>query len=232
MNWFYQPEIPTGNHTLQDEEFRHCVKVLRKKTGDEIQLIDGKGKYYIAIIDSIEKHRCTFTIKNVEEEPQRTYTIHLAVAPTKNQDRLEWFVEKAIEFGVDQISFIQCVHSERTTVKQERIDRIAVSAMKQSGRATLPGFSPLTSLKLFMDSEGADQKFIAHVDQQNQDHLLQKATPGKKYIVLIGPEGDFSEEEIDLALTNGFQKISLGNYRLRTETAAIAACQILHLVNV
>ena len=231
MNWFFQPELPTGNHTLQDEEFRHCTKVLRKRTGDEIQLVDGKGTYYSAVIDSIEKQQCSFTILKTEQEIPRRYAIHLAVAPTKNQDRLEWFVEKAIEFGIDQISFIQCEHSERTTVKQERIQRIAISAMKQSGRATLPDFHGILPLNSFIETDTADQKFIAHVDQQNPVQLVHAATTGKIYSVLIGPEGDFSAEEIAFATGRGYQKISLGNYRLRTETAALSACQILHLVN-
>ncbi len=155
----------------------------------------------------------------------------MAVAPTKNQDRLEWFVEKAIEFGVDEISFLRCEHSERTSIKQDRIDRIAVSAMKQSGRATLPVFNLLTDFKTFVETKSGTQRFIAYVDQENPDHLFQLATKQKNYTVLIGPEGDFSEAEIALASVNGFQKVSLGNHRLRTETAAIAACQILHLVN-
>lgn len=231
MNWFFQPGIPDGDLFLEDEEFRHCVKVLRKKSGDEIQLIDGKGTYYFATISSIEKHRCTFKITNAEHEQQKGYSIHIAVAPTKNQDRLEWFVEKAIEFGVDRISFIRCAHSERTTIKQDRVDRIAVSAMKQSARATLPTFSMVTDFKTFVETNQDDQQFIAHVDQQNPDHLFQVASPKKNYSVLIGPEGDFSEEEILFANQQGFQKVSLGDSRLRTETAAIAACHILHLVN-
>ncbi len=231
MNWFFQPGIRDGNHFLEEEEFRHCVKVLRKKTGDEIHLVDGKGKYYVATLDAIEKHRCTFTINKVDPENQKDYSIHIAVAPTKNQDRLEWFVEKAIEFGVDEISFLQCEHSERITIKQTRIDRIAVSAMKQSGRATLPVFNPLTNFKTFVETNTSPQRFIAYVDQENPDHLFQLATRQNNYTVLIGPEGDFSEAEISLAIANGFQKVSLGNHRLRTETAAIAACHILHLVN-
>ena len=232
MNWFFQPAIPEGNHFLVDEEFRHCIKVLRKKVGDQIQLVDGKGTYYFAVLTSVEKNRCTFSLSNSEAENKKEYHIHIAIAPTKNQDRVEWFVEKAIEFGVDQISFIRCFHSERTSIKQERIDRIAVSAMKQSGRATLPRFSILTDFKTFIETTTDDQRFIAYVDQQNPNHLFQVATPAKNYTVLIGPEGDFSEEEIESASKQGFRKVSLGNYRLRTETAAISACQILHLVNI
>ncbi len=231
MNWFYQPGIQEGNTFLEDEEFRHCTKVFRKKIGDEIQLIDGNGNYFVAIIDSIEKHRCTFAIHSTSKEEKKDYAIHIAIAPTKNQDRLEWFVEKAIELGIDAISFVICEHSERTSIKQERINRIAVSALKQSGRATLPLFSPPIRFKEFIKQNHTGEKYIGYVDQQNPDHLFKIATPKKNYLVLIGPEGDFSKEEIEVAQATGFQKISLGNYRLRTETAAITACQILHLAN-
>lgn len=232
MNWFYQPGVQEGNHFLEDEEFRHCTKVLRNKIGDEIQIIDGNGNYFVAIINSIEKQRCHFSITDSKKEIPKQYGIHIAVAPTKNQDRLEWFVEKAVELGVDEISFLSCDHSERISIKQARIDRVAISALKQCGRATLPLFSAITDFKTFVEMNFEGEKFMAYVDNTNPNHLFHLAKPSKKYVVLIGPEGDFSTEELKNAEINGFQKISLGNYRLRTETAAITACQILHLVNV
>lgn len=231
MNWFFQPNIAAGNCYLDGDEFRHCVKVLRKNTGDEINLIDGKGTYYKAIIKEILKNNCLFEIIHQSKESTRDYTIHIALAPTKNMERIEWFVEKAIEIGVDAISFVQCDHSERTRIKQERIDRIAISAIKQSGRATLPNFASFSNLSSFIESDTSSERFIAYVDNTNPDYLFKLAGQNKSYTVLIGPEGDFSTAELSHAIDKGYRKVSLGNHRLRTETAALAACHILNLVN-
>ena len=231
MNLFYQPQLPQGIHYLDPDESRHAVKVLRKKTGDPIRLTDGKGLYYDATITTADAHRCSFDIIQKIPEALRTFSIHIAISPTKHPDRIEWFVEKAVEFGIDDITLIACDHTERQHLKLERLEKMAISAMKQSLRATLTHIHPLTNFRNVILNNNAQQKFIAHVDHDNQDQLKNLATPGTSYLVLIGPEGDFSEEELSLAEARDFKKISLGPARLRTETAGLAACHILNLAN-
>lgn len=227
MNLFYQPDIETRQ--LSEEESRHAVKVLRLKRDDTIRITDGKGKFYDAQITETGKRHCQFEILKTDQQPARDFQIHIAIAPTKNADRIEWFVEKAIEIGVEKISFLLCQNSERKSINLERIEKIAVGAMKQSQQAWLP---QLTEMKKFDEvvNEQADQKFIAVVDATNPKHLKKIATPSQKYLVLIGPEGDFRIDEIETALQKGFQKVSLGANRLRTETAGLAACHILNLI--
>ncbi|SKC83094.1 16S rRNA (uracil(1498)-N(3))-methyltransferase [Ohtaekwangia koreensis] len=230
MNLFYQPLLPEGILYLDADESRHCIKVLRHNTGDVIHITDGKGFFYDAVITKADDRQCTFRIQEKSAKPVRDYTIHIAISPTKNADRIEWFVEKAVELGVDIVSIINCENTERTYLKKERLEKVAVSAMKQSLKATLPRIEGLLEFDAIVKSE-ASQKFIAFVDQQNPDHLKNIALPGKDYLVLIGPEGDFSAEELSAAIANGFQKVSLGQSRLRTETAGLAACHILNLAN-
>lgn len=232
MNLFYQPHIKEGVLYLDPEESRHCAKVLRKKTGDTITITDGKGIFYKASLTDIQKDRCTFSILNETPEPERTFNIHIAISPTKHTDRIEWFVEKVVELGVDEISFVICRTSERTHFKTDRVSRIAISAMKQSLRATLPVIHEPIPLAEFMKAAQAEEKYIAHVDTTNPSHLAHLAASGKSYCILIGPEGDFTAEEITQAMTLGYQKVSLGKNRLRTETAGMAACHTLNLVNV
>jgi 16S rRNA (uracil1498-N3)-methyltransferase len=231
VNLFYQPLIPNGVRYLDEEESRHCVKVLRKNQGDSIRLTDGKGLFYDAIIRKADSKQCTFDITSDQESPKRNFSIHLAISPTKNADRLEWFVEKATEFGIDKITPIHCQHTERTYFKADRLEKVAVSAMKQSLKATLPVIQALTDFQALIKSSSEEQRFIAFVDSNNPNHLLRLASPHASYLVVIGPEGDFSSEELGLALNAGFIKVSLGDSRLRTETAGIAACHILNLVN-
>lgn len=231
MNLFYQPLIHEGIHHLDAEESRHCVKVLRKKTGELIHLTDGKGFFYEAAILKNDPAQCDFKITSKTPEPPKDFFIHIAIAPTKNADRIEWFVEKAVEFGVNKVSLIECEHSERIFSKTDRLKKIAVTAMKQSLKATLPQIEGLLRLDSLIACADEDQKFIAHVDQSNPLHLKDAARKGLRYLVLIGPEGDFSTKELQLAKEKDFQKISLGSSRLRTETAGIAACHILNLIN-
>lgn len=230
MNLFYQPDIPNDVLFLEPEESRHCIKVLRKRAGDTIQITDGKGSFYSATIEKADASKCTFSILTHEEVAPLPFSIHIAISPTKNADRIEWFVEKATEFGIDEISLIDCDHTERTFIKKERLEKVAVSAMKQSVKARLPIIHELRKFKAVVDSV-ADQKFIAFVDHTNPLQLQQAALPKKRYLILVGPEGDFSLEELALTMNNGFQKVSLGQSRLRTETAGLAACHILNLVN-
>lgn len=231
MNLFYQPLIPEGKYYLDPVESRHCTKVLRKKNSDRIQITDGKGFLYHAVITNADTSHCEFDIQDKIAAPQRDHYIHIAISPIKNADRLEWFVEKAVEFGVDEITLIECDHTEKTHVKTERLLKLAISAMKQSLKWTLPTISGPVKLSSLISDNAAASRFIAHVDPTNPTHLLHIAPPHSTYLILIGPEGDFSADELELAIKNGFQAVSLGTSRLRTETAGLAACHILNLVN-
>jgi 16S rRNA (uracil1498-N3)-methyltransferase len=231
VNLFYQPLLPDGVLFLDQEESRHCVKVLRKKPGDEILVTDGKGIFYEAVITGEDYQKCPFTVKHSYKESDRDYSIHIAISPTKNADRLEWFVEKAVELGVDHITVMECENTERTFVKKERLDKVAISAMKQSLKARVPVITSLLKFADVIDKVSEPRRYIAYVDVANPDHLQKIADPHQRYIVLIGPEGDFSADELAMAQTSGFAKVSLGPSRLRTETAGMAACHILNLLN-
>jgi 16S rRNA (uracil1498-N3)-methyltransferase len=231
VNLFYQPRLPEGVHYLDSDESRHVVKVLRKKKGDTINITDGKGNFYKAVIADADSHQCNFDIVEQKVEPARNFHIHIGISPTKNSDRIEWFVEKAVELGVNEITLIQCDHTERQHLKAERLEKMAISAMKQSLKAALPVIHPLVNFRNVVLSSSVSEKYIAHVDHENPNYLKNLVKPGSSYFVLIGPEGDFTEEELTLADTQGFTKISLGPSRLRTETAGLAACHILNLAN-
>ena len=200
------------------------------QTGDTIELTDGHGFLYQAFISEADPKKCSFTISEKKEIPPRNFNISIAVAPTKNIDRIEWFIEKAVEIGIDKIHLLLCKNSERKNVNLDRLTKIAVSAMKQSGQARLPYISDMVPLKEIVTQEAA-QKFICYVDACNPEQLKSLAKPNQRYLVLIGPEGDFNKDEIQLATEHGFKKVSLGPNRLRTETAALTACQILNFVN-
>ncbi|MBL7843419.1 MAG: 16S rRNA (uracil(1498)-N(3))-methyltransferase [Cyclobacteriaceae bacterium] len=231
-NLFYQPDLSQGALFLTPEESKHCLKVLRKKQGDTITLTDGAGYFYEALITEATISQCRFSIQRKWQEQLKKYHIHLAISPTKNPDRIEWMVEKCVEIGIDQITFLSCKNTERKSIKSDRMLKVALSAMKQSVRATLPVLSPLTSFQDFIKTDYSETaKFIAYVDMENPTHLMSLAKPGKHYLVLVGPEGDFTQQELNAALHKGFTKISLGNHRLRTETAGLAACLMLNLVN-
>lgn len=231
MNLFYQPGISAGITHLDAEESRHAVRVLRMSEGDQLTLTDGKGFFYSAKITKADSNKCQFEILDKKEAPKRNFYIHVAIAPTKNADRIEWFVEKATEIGIDEISLVLCKNSERKVINSERIEKIAVSALKQSQQALLPKLKELIPFKKIVEIK-ADQKFIGFVDSANPFHLKTLAQPAKKYLILIGPEGDFSKEELELAIQYGFEKVSLGTNRLRTETAGLVAVQVLALLNV
>lgn len=230
-NLFYQPGIQYGSLFLDPEESRHATKVLRRKAGDTIHITDGKGVLYTCKITEAMAGKCAFRIESSEQEKTKDFYIHIAIAPTKNPDRIEWFVEKSIEIGIDEISFIECDNSERTSIKNERIEKLAISAMKQSLKLTLPNIHSIRKLQDFIKVDNSSKKFIAYVDQTNPDELFKTAIPKENYTVLIGPEGDFSPAELELALQNGYNKVALGPSRLRTETAGLAACHTLNLIN-
>ena len=226
---FYTPDIQ-NDMQLPEEEAGHCIRVLRMKEGDRIRLTDGKGSFYNAVISAVSGKRCMVHIESREmQQPLWDGHLHIAVAPTKLMDRNEWFVEKAVEIGVDEITFLKTDHSERDVVKMERIEKIAVSAMKQSQKATLPVLNGMTTLRSLIEKGFDGDRFIAHCEPGSKVLLQDAVTPGHDSLVLIGPEGDFSPAEIEMALKAGFHPISLGPSRLRTETAALVAVHIMNL---
>jgi len=232
MQLFYLPNIQKGQKTLDEAESMHCVKVLRHVVGDVIHVTDGEGKLYQASIAEAKPKACALNnFQVIKEEGEKSFKIHIAIAPTKNIERIEWFVEKAIELGIDQISFINCQNSERKGINLERIEKKAIGALKQSLHLRLPILSEEMGLKKFLAEKSAEQKFIAYVDENHHFHLKNKAEADKNYLILIGPEGDFSKEEIELAFKHNYQPVSLGQSRLRTETAGLAACMMLNWLN-
>jgi RNA methyltransferase, RsmE family len=231
MHVFYTPDIQVTNE-LPEEEAQHCTRVLRLGVGDEITLTDGKGKFYKAEITVAGNKRCLVTVKEtVFQEPLRPCHLHIAMAPTKNMDRNEWFAEKATEIGLDELTFLNCRFSERRVIKNERIEKILVSAIKQSLKARLPRLNEMTDFSTFITQDFQGQKFIAHCYEGEKPLLKDVLKPGEDAVVLIGPEGDFSEEEVGKAVECGFMPISLGKSRLRTETAALVACHTINLLN-
>ncbi|RAK00419.1 16S rRNA (uracil1498-N3)-methyltransferase [Larkinella arboricola] len=230
MHLFYQPDAEQESF-LSEEESRHCVKTLRLTKGDAIDVTDGKGKRYKSVIETADPRRCTFRIQETFVQTPRPYRIHLAVAPTKNSDRIEWLVEKTVELGIDHLSFFVSKHSERRLLKIDRLEKIAVAAMKQSLQLFMPVIDPLLDFSSVL-TKPADQRFIAHLPEDASAAPLGKAgRPGGTTLVLIGPEGDFAKPEIESALASGFNMVTLGSTRLRTETAALAACHTIHLIN-
>ena len=246
MNLFYAPDIQQSL-SLPEEESQHCIKVLRMKSGDHIHIIDGVGGLYEAQIIEAHPKRTQVEILSYQTEyGRRPFRLHLAVAPTKNIDRFEWFVEKATEIGFDELTPLCCRYSERKIIKPERIEKILVSAAKQSLKAYVPILNPMITFKEFISQYSPtvlggggsqlstlnSQLFIAHCHNQPKQHLFKACQPGGNVVVMVGPEGDFSEEEVELALRNSFQAISLGESRLRTETAGVVACHLVTIANV
>ena len=232
MLLFYQPGIPQGTLYLDSDESRHCVKVLRKKAGDTITVTDGQGYFYDAVIAKADPAQCSFEVRDKTPAPEKEYFIHVAISPTKNAERIEWFVEKATELGVDRITLMDCKNTERSFIKTDRLNKVAISAMKQSLKANLPAISDhLLQFTEVVETCQEEERYIAYVDTANTLHLKDAIKPAKSYCVLIGPEGDFSPEELKAALQYDFKKVSLGPSRLRTETAGVAACHILNLGN-
>jgi len=233
MHVFYTPDIEAVEYSLNEEESKHCLKVLRLGMGDLVNLIDGKGGFYEAeIIGEGKKNVQLRVIKSILEYQKRNHHLHIVVAPTKNIDRLEWFLEKATEIGIDEITPIICERSERKIIKEDRLNKVITSAVKQSLQAYHPVLNQQISFTDFLKIENNSIKMIAHcIDGEPRLYISQVAEPHKSYTVLIGPEGDFSPKEIELALQNGFKPLTLGNTRLRTETAALAACFEVNYLN-
>lgn len=231
MHVFYTPDIAVTCE-MPEEEAAHCLRVLRLGVGDEVMLTDGKGCFYKAVISAATGKRCQVKVtETIEQEPLWNGHLHLAMAPTKNMDRIEWLADKATEIGFDELSFLNCRYSERKVIKTERVEKIVVSAVKQSLKARKPVVNEMMDFARFVKQDFAGQKFIAHCNEGEKLLLKEILVPGEDALVLIGPEGDFSPEEVKLAESLGFRSISLGKSRLRTETAALVSVHIMNLFN-
>lgn len=235
MNLFYDPQLtPDALHHvfyLNAEESWHCAKVLRMRVGDKIHLTDGKGGKYTGKLKIIDPKACAIEILSALSTAPRDYSIHLAVAPTKNMARFEWFLEKATEAGVDRITPLICTRSEKISVRTERLNKIITTAMKQSLNVFHPHLSAPTPFPEFVRNYSATQQFIAWCETDDDPLLIKAIKPSTDVIVLIGPVGDFAADEVRLAENAGYLPISLGKNRLRTETAALAACFAIHFMN-
>ncbi|MCK9162794.1 MAG: 16S rRNA (uracil(1498)-N(3))-methyltransferase [Bacteroidales bacterium] len=233
MQLFYCPDInPNQIFTLGKEESQHLIKVLRQKEGDKVHLTDGKGNLFEADILEANPRACIVKIVNTKEEyNKRDYYLHIAIAPTKNISRIEWFLEKATEIGIDEITPIICQHSERDVLKHERLEKIIISAMKQSLKAYMPKLNSPTPLLQVINNSTEKNKLIGYCIGDNRNQIKDIYKPKESVLIVIGPEGDFSEKEVEEAIKNNFQTITLGKERLRTETAGIYVVNIIHSLN-
>ncbi len=231
-NLFFAPDIGEKYYQLPEDESKHLIRVLRRKVGDSVYFTDGKGYFYnCRIIDDHPKHSKVEILSKTEGNDQRDFHLTIAVAPTKNINRFEWFLEKATEIGIDTIIPFVSFHSERKDIKPDRLERVITAAMKQSLKSHKPHLHPLIPFKELIKMPFKGQKFIAYIDEGVTDLLSKAYQPGNDAVILIGPEGDFSKEEVAEAKERGFIPVSLGKSRLRTETAAIAACHTIQLLN-
>lgn len=232
MHWFYSNEIIGHLFTTSQEESKHISRVLRLKVGDLACFTDGLGKTMKCTLIDDSPKKCKFeVIENTIVPKPRDFNLHIAVAPTKNIARFEWFLEKATEIGIDEITPLVSDHSERMKLKAERFEKILQSAIKQSQQSWKPRLNELTPLESLIVNDHSEQKFIAYVSDSHTTLLKETLLPKKDVLILIGPEGDFSESEIRLAIENNFSPISLGANRLRTETAALVACHTVVIIN-
>lgn len=232
MNLFYSENISEPVTTLSEEESKHIIRVLRKKTGDNVYFTDGKGYNYECTIIEANPKKCAIEIINkTQGSDKRDYIIHIGIAPTKNISRFEWFIEKATEIGIDCITPIICEHSERKDIKPERLLKVITSAMKQSLKSYLPIFNNKVSFTDFVKNNFEGDKYIAYIDKDVTLELSDAYKKGNNALILIGPEGDFSYDEVELAKQHGFTPVKLGKSRLRTETAGIVSCHTISLSN-
>jgi len=232
MPVFYTQQITGDQAYLEEEESKHIIRVLRLKKDDGLEFVNGLGTRYKAIITDPHPARVKIRIlESHKDHLSREFKLHIAIAPTKSTDRFEWFLEKATEIGIEEVTPILCDHSERNRLRYDRLEKILISAMKQSGRAFLPKLNPMIPLMDFIDTANADLKYIAHC-LTTPENLPKKPLKGNlSWTIMIGPEGDFSKEELAGAKEKGFQEISLGEATYRTETAGIIACQLVRYLN-
>jgi 16S rRNA (uracil1498-N3)-methyltransferase len=232
MHLFYHPHIVNELFEFPAEESKHCVRVLRLKKGEIVHLADGKGTLFETQIVDDNPKKCRLQVtQTIEGYGKRDYTIHLAVAPTKNINRFEWFLEKATEMGIDRITPIICDHSERRNINHDRLNKVIIAAMKQSLKAFLPVLDKATPFKNFINENLQGEKFIAYIDENQQVHLKEGYGGSEEVTILIGPEGDFNKEEFIMAQKAGYKPVSLGPERLRTETAALYACFAINFIH-
>lgn len=233
MQIFYAPDI-TGNHyTLDEKESRHCIRVLRMAAGTQVRLIDGKGSLYEAVITNPDSSKCSLTITGVIRDfEKRNYRLHIAISPLKNYERFEWFVEKSVEIGVDEITPLICLKTEKPGIKNERVCNLIISAMKQSLKSKLTKLNDSCGFNDFIKKNNNGCRMIAHCsNEQAREKIGDVYLKGNDALLLIGPEGDFTEEEIKSATGSGFIPVHLGQSRLRSETAGIAACYSIYYLN-
>lgn len=232
MHIFYTPDVSSDVYILNEEESRHCVKVLRLERNSQVQLVDGVGGFYDATLEDAHPKRAVLRVTRVQREyGRRNHYLHIAIAPTKNIERLEWFLEKATEIGIDEITPIVCDRSERKEIKAERLNKVITAAVKQSIKAYHPRLNAAVKFKDFVVSAQGNQKYIAHCMDGEKFALQDRIKLKSNYLVLIGPEGDFTPAELDQAIGAQFLGITLGNSRLRTETAALEACFEVNFLN-
>jgi len=228
---FYTATALSDHVLIPEDEAKHLVKVLRYSEGDLLYFTDGKGTLYTAVLEDTHYSHCKARIEKKETDyKRRPYRLHIAIAPTKNTERLEWFLEKATEIGIDRITPMFCRRSERKALRSERLEKILVSAMKQSFQAYLPELGEAVSFNDILKIP-ADQRFICHLEEGLTTPLNAACLPGKDVLLLIGPEGDFDAEELQTANQHGFRCVSLGDNRLRTETAGLVACSNVAFIN-
>ena len=233
MQLFFNPSLDNSfkQFFFPQDESKHIIKVLRKVEGDILSITNGRGSLFQAKILEANPKKCKAQIVSEEKTIPRLHTLHIAIAPTKLNDRFEWFLEKATEIGIHEITPILCEHSERRVIKPERLERVLRSAMKQSLQTFLPKLNPLVPFERFLGSVQGDLKLVAHCHPEEKLELKRRVQADKDVIILIGPEGDFSKNEVDMALSHGFLPVSLGRNRLRTETAGIVACSTVAIIN-
>jgi 16S rRNA (uracil1498-N3)-methyltransferase len=231
MELFFDPEFESNQFVLNEIESKHCINVLRNRVGETIRVTDGKGHLFVGKISNPHPKHCQITLEDKITFQPQSPQIHIAIAPTKNMDRLEWFLEKTTEIGISEITLLLCQHSERRQIRIDRLEKVIVSAMKQSLKYHLPKLNEPTLFNDFVKSTINGQKFIAHCSDTQRYLLRNQYQKQSDAIILIGPEGDFSNEEITTALNSGFMPVSLGNSRLRTETAGVVACTTFSVIN-
>lgn len=233
MQIFYAPDINGSTYTLDENESKHCVRVLRMSRGAIVRLIDGKGNLYEGIISDPDPKRCSIDITGTEKDfEKRNYRFHIAISPLKNPERFEWFIEKSVEIGVDEITPLICHNTEKPGIKSERINNIIISAMKQSLKATKAILNNPVQFNDFIKMHINGNRMIAHCYQQfARNKITEVYSRNENATILIGPEGDFSEDEVGHAIENGYIPVHLGRSRLRTETAGLAACHSIYFIN-
>jgi 16S rRNA (uracil1498-N3)-methyltransferase len=233
MQLFFQENCTAPEIWFDQEESKHLTRVLRKKSGDQVSVTNGQGELFDCVITDSNPKGAKLSVQKTTKIPEDDFYIHLAIAPTKSPDRMEWMIEKITEIGFHELSLIETTNSERSFLKTDRLQKKIVSACKQSLKYRIPKLNPICPLSDFITQGSSSEatRFIAYVDKNHTNHLLDVAKPRGKYLVLIGPEGDFSPEEIQFAIKENFIPVSLGRSRLRTETAGLVAVDLLQVIN-